>query len=440
MLACSRNQCYSFHNVLRSETLPDLGPYPNEEALREGVERRRGKPISDDAWISWERLEVIEGALDKGLREEQESYLLSLLSEASETMKTVEEKPQASEQSEEVLDVSVGSREKKRARAFAAYSTRILNAREDVRSFRADYLEGRVLRVEEAFEFLESPALRLFSADFLKSIEIPILGHEARIVSARSSPFGDVPDHQILVDFGASGIRAVARYAPHWVKETNYDIPTVRVCGYKDPQQQQQPEPPLGKWPLEYPGKFGVKAEVYVWPQTVLDDLRHRSLNLSKTLGWEVGEVAWLLLTGQAPYLLNPLKIRLNYTPLKPATVHMEIAAWLPAETVAEKLRDMQREILTVGVGKPSERGLDVCIFVEENIQDAEPESVWPSLCRKWNKTHPDKRYKDHQGLRQAYSRNMPTVIQEYKPPRPSSEARKQNREFMEQFPLPPEE
>lgn len=414
--------------------MKDFSPYNTLEALREGMAKRRGKPISDDAWRSWEKLGVVEDALLQDLREDQEECILSLLSEdgASETSPVIEQTPAGFEKPDEILNVGVGEKEKKRARAYAAFKTRWISAYQDVWGFREDYLEGRTLDSEEAFAFLESPALRLFPPDFLESIGVSLLAHEAKITSARVSPLRDAPDHRIIVAFGGSDIEAAAHYAPHWIEEMREDLPIARCCSYADPETRQNPKQP-DQSPLEYKDRRGFKTAVRPWPGTVLDILRLRSLWWSRKLGWEASDVVWMLLTGEAPYL-NPLKVRVNYTSGKPATVKMEVAAWMPAKTVADVLRRIQREILTVGVGKISERALDVCVFVEENIQDTDESSVWPSLWRRWNETHPDKRYKDHRVFRQSYFRNMPTIVQTYKPPKPSPEAMKKDREFTEQM------
>ena len=141
----------------------------------------------------------------------------------------------------------------------------------------------------------------------------------------------------------------------------------------------------------------------------------------------------WLLLTGEAPYL-NPLKVGVSYSRGKPATVKLEAAAWVPAEVLAKNFRNIQRQVLTMSSEKLPVRSLEVCHFVEENIQTANEKSVWPDLWKKWNARHPEKRYATYNGFRQAYFRNMPKVIQPYKHPnlKPSPAAQKRQKEFVE--------
>jgi hypothetical protein len=102
-------------------------------------------------------------------------------------------------------------------------------------------------------------------------------------------------------------------------------------------------------------------------------------------------------------------------------TITMQVAAWMPAEVVKANFLKAQQQVLVEGAnkesGRPSERGLDVCIFVEENIQNADRGPTWESLWRKWNAEYPDKRYRSYNGFRQAYSRNMPKVLRPYREP-----------------------
>lgn len=84
----------------------------------------------------------------------------------------------------------------------------------------------------------------------------------------------------------------------------------------------------------------------------------------------------------------------------------------MPVDVVTRNFRDIQRQVLTKGSDKLPVRGLEVCAFVEKNIQHANEKSVWPDLWRKWNAAKPKKRFVGYNGLRQAYSRNTPKVMQ----------------------------
>jgi hypothetical protein len=114
----------------------------------------------------------------------------------------------------------------------------------------------------------------------------------------------------------------------------------------------------------------------------------------------------------------------------------MEAAAWMPAEIIAENFRSIQRQVLTKGSNRLPVRSLEVCAFVERNIQGADKERLWPDLWRKWNAENPDKSYGDYRGFRQAYFRNMPKILQSYEPPKtkPSPKVEKRTQEIQERI------
>lgn len=311
--------------------------------------------------------------------------------------------------------------------------TRWVSAHQDVWGYREEHLGGRTLESDQAYAILESPATRYFSAEFLEALEVPVVGHAAEVASYAVDRRSAEVDHRVSVMFNDLGVTKTARYAPHWLYLPEDEPVHSLVCDYEDPARSRVKSP--DSWPLVYRDRQGFKKTVYPWPGSLLGELRERAYDLSRYLGWTEEQAVRLLLTGEAPYL-SPLRVRLSYNRGKPATVKMEAAAWMPAEVVSKNLRNVQQQVLANGSDKLPLRSLEVCVFVEKHLQDANEGSVWPDLWNKWNADNPDKRYKNFRGFRQAYVRNMPKIVQSYEHPnlKPSPEAEKTSKEITERL------
>jgi hypothetical protein len=414
------------------------GIYLNEAALRAGVEQRRRKEIDDETWRALLRLDAVSEALDRGFRDEQEDYILGLIEGESHTDPRNDSEGRRTDDGERDREEAaayfmpdLGEHEKKRARAYAAFVTGQVSQYQDVWGFREELLEGRTLEPEEAYAFLESPATCYFPYHVFKALGTPIVGHAAEVISYDFDYKGTEVDHRVTVRFDPPGTAKTARYAPHWLPRD--ETVDVEVCAYEDPRRTVVKSPE--SWPLAYRASDGFKETAYPWPRSVLSELRTRARALAKRLGWTEEDVVWLLLNGEAPYLA-PLKVGLSYSRGKPPTIKMEAAAWMPVEVVARNFRNIQCQVLTRGSDKLPVRSLEVCAFVEENIQSANEKAVWPDLWNKWNAQNPQKRYAGYNGFRQAYVRNIPKVMQSYEYPnlKPSPAVQKRDKELAERW------
>jgi len=332
---------------------------------------------------------------------------------------------------DEYITPKVEEPEKKRAEAYAAYAARQISSYRDVWGFRENIFGGEKLAPEQAYDFLTSPAARCLSPEAIRSTGAPLIGHEAEVVGSEvvgNSPLD--PYLRLALRLDPPGDVLTVEYVPREVALSGdkvFQIPLV-IDGAENGRVKA-----LGSWPLVYLDRDGMKRTAHPWPGSALMQLRDTAIRVARYLGWDQEHAVWLLLTGEPPYL-NPFKVKLTYSRGKPMTVKMEAAAWMPADEVARIFRHIQRKTLTSGSKRLPPRSLEICTFVENHIQDAPERSMWPYLCGKWNAARPGKTYGNWRSFRQVYSRNMPTVAQSYRYPRPSPAALEEGRKATEAF------
>jgi len=394
--------------------------------------------VQDEAWQVLVNLEAVNDALEQDFKDEQENHILNCLGEGGASLRPHSPRypedngeEEGDEEHTAYFEVNLGEQEKKRAEAYAEHITRVVSTYQDVWGFREDYLGGRALEPEQAYALLESAGARHFSKKFFEAMGTPISGHTAEVVKHVLGHEGTEVDQRVAVRFDPPGAIKTAQYAPHWVDLPKGETVHSRVCSYEDPARTTVKSP--YSWPLSYRDREGFKETVYPWPGSVLCDLRDAVREVSRFLGWAEEQVVWLILTGEAPFL-NPLKVSVDYSRGKPATVKMEAAAWIPADVLVDNFRNIQQQVLTKGSDRLPVRSLQVCAFVERHVQDANEKSVWPGLWKKWNSENPDRTYGDFRGFRQTYFRNIRKVTQTYEQPKikPSPKAAKGSKEIRE--------
>jgi hypothetical protein len=137
-----------------------------------------------------------------------------------------------------------------------------------------------------------------------------------------------------------------------------------------------------------------------------LSDLASR---WAKFYAWEEKEMAWTILTGEAPQL-EPLDVRVLYHGLRPTRIVMTAEHWLPAEAVERNFRETQRRLLGGDRRRPSTRSLKVLEFVEDQIRSEGARPSWRELLRRWNAEFPKESFKDAANFHRVYHRALEKV------------------------------
>ena len=149
-----------------------------------------------------------------------------------------------------------------------------------------------------------------------------------------------------------------------------------------------------------------------MWPGSLLDELRHCSLQLAallpKSYEWTEEGMVWFVLTGGVPKP-RTLTMRVIFSG-SGARIDMGMPPWISAETVEKNYRNAQRQILIKSNHALSLRRLAVLRFVEAATRIDGKRPPFPQLLGQWNEKHPAWRYQDYRGLAQAYREALKQV------------------------------
>jgi len=130
----------------------------------------------------------------------------------------------------------------------------------------------------------------------------------------------------------------------------------------------------------------------------------------AKVYGWEQEDMAWTILTGEAPRL-ESLDVRVLYHGLRPTRIVMTAEHWLPAEAVERNFKETQRRLLGGDRRRPSVRSLAVLEFVEDQIRSEGTRPSWRELLRRWNAQFPNWSYEDAANFHRVYHRALGKVV-----------------------------
>jgi hypothetical protein len=183
---------------------------------------------------------------------------------------------------------------------------------------------------------------------------------------------------------------------------------------------------------LRYRDTDGLKEAMWVWPGSVLDALRCFSARWAGRLGWKEEDMTLWLLCGRPPGF-DPLAAKVRYKRGSPLAVELTVHPWVPAETVLENYRKIQRQLLGKENHRLKSRSLDVVRFVETCIREEGARPPWRKLLERWNKEHSDEeRFLDLRNFVRVYKDTLDRVAHySFDPPRrkPLSPAAKWKRD-----------
>jgi hypothetical protein len=279
------------------------------------------------------------------------------------------------------------------------YLARVVSEYDTIKSFRKNFLSGRLLSEDEALTFLSSPlatakshvVFKMLGTDPLKQIldtnyqvkeDQDDSGPYRKLVwgSGRSSTVrplgivatkvvfpGDVVTHDILPGLRLRRDRAVI--LPHPCEE--------------------------GQFVVAQPGS--IIGDAVRLAQVSLD-----GFPISREKG------VWFILTGEfkpeSPVRIQYVTIQTPYL-LKRTTITLEIESWLPPEEVLEQYRHAQHQILGRTPRSLKRRTVDLFEFVNQHKG-----KTWRELFDAWNETHPSQRFRDRSHLYTTYKRARDTI------------------------------
>ncbi len=321
---------------------------------------------------------------------------------------------ESSDADEQTFSTDVSDYEWERSKAHEEVMARLAEQDREVVDFRRDYLNGEVLTPEEAYTFIESSAARYLPPELFREWGIPVRGHETEVLDeSYSDPLAAEIDYSVTLRVSPPRIIKTVRYAP-----SNSPASHDRKVDWRYFRRRESHgsdgsyESVVPLRTLSYRGPNGLKKRTHVWPGSLLDELRRRSIQvaalLPKSYEWAEEDMVWLFLTGAVPQP-HTLTMRVQFGG-GGARIEMAMPPWISVETVEKNYRSAQRWLLTKSNHALSLRRLAVLRFVEEARRAEGREPPFTQLLSRWNEQYPAWKYKDFRGLAQAYLETLKEV------------------------------
>lgn len=290
-----------------------------------------------------------------------------------------------------------------RAEIVAEHVAGLAAATPEVRAFRADVLEAKLLDEELAATFLRSEATCLFTLRQFRRWGIPILHHYATRALDEQHRDGDRLFHERVVFITEKQRSYRRRYNIAWKPSalgatpdaTHYlaNLPRPSALATLDTYRDQGP--------------------ILVWPDSVLDELRKVAERLSQAYHWDVGEATWFILTGIHPAVPT---LRGAYESASLAfgdfgAITLVVAPWESADKVLRTYRHLQRDVLGGDNRQIGERNLALFRFIRQHRQCGGNKMSWRELLQQWNQQFPQWRCDDHRRLARDYERTQKALL-----------------------------
>src|SRR5918998_4722066 len=350
--------------------------------------------------------EILEEAR-KRIREARElSYALGETKRAPQAANSGKESGRSPQ--EEYFEVELGDYEQNRARAYEEVLAREAGFTQEIADFRRSLLGERLLTPEQAHELLESPAARFLPHALFERWRIPLTGHKAELLEYESGQDEREIDHRATIRVEPPGVTKTVRYANDDAAEI--DGTAIDWHWYHLGPEGSMSIPPERRL-LRYRDRDGLKEEMWVWPGSVLDVLRGFSARWAGRLGWQEEDMTLWLLCGRPPRF-DSLTAKVRYKRGSPLVVELTVHPWVPAETVLENYRKIQRQLLGKENHRLKSRSLEVVRFVENRIRQKEGvRPPWRKLMERWNEGHSaEERFLDLRNFVRVYKDTLERV------------------------------
>jgi hypothetical protein len=286
-----------------------------------------------------------------------------------------------------------------RQAALGRHLAHAVSEYDTIKSFRKNFLSGRLLTEEEALTFLSSPlatakshaVFKMLGTDPLKQI----LDTNYQVMEDQDD---SGPYRKLVWGSGRSStVRPLGIVATKLVFPG--DVVTQRVLHGLRLRRDRAvilPHPcEEGRFVVAQPGS--IIGDAVRLAQVSLD-----GFPISREKG------VWFILTGE---FIPENPVRIHYVTiqspelLKRTTITLEIESWLPPEEVLEQYRHAQHQILGGTPRSLKRRTVDLFEFVDQHKGQ-----TWRELFDAWNETYPSQRFRDRSHLYTTYMRARDTI------------------------------
>jgi hypothetical protein len=366
-----------------------------EKTLGLALASALGSPLSERDWAFIREENYVAAALDPNepegfelclgaLRRERRRRALSDFPIAEGGVGTMRQ--ESAQLFPSKVDSWLEPREVERGRALAQYFSGIAAELSSVRGFRESLSGGSTLSFEQGARLIGSKAPRFMSFFDFESKGIPLLDHDSGFASADGGPPRSWSTGAMVKIKWPGG---------------HFDLPYTKELR----DASRDPRTPSLALPGRTPDSPG---HISVMHNSVFDELRIASEEVSRHLPWDRGIATWIVLTGEAPedVVLAWYDKWVSASTHNFAEIHLVIQPWVQQESVRRMYRSIQDRIFAMHGRPPSKRIFQVFEFVERlraRPQRQRQELTWPEYTKEWNMAHPEIAYGDYRNLRRDY-------------------------------------
>jgi hypothetical protein len=240
----------------------------------------------------------------------------------------------------------------------------------DVKGFRVRYLNDQLLSPQQARELLTSPVAAYWHLEQFRRYGAPIVGHVYEVKEDHSGDRGPYP----LVEVPVDGSDSKSFHDRRPVATGPWEIPDKPEDARSNGGLKRELRAPTGSWKvLAFPGEDGYTHRVLVLPRSVLGDLHAEVSRLIQRYPWEEADVAWFVLTGEAPWVA-PLTWQFrgigkqhSEASFSYGFITLKIEPWVPVDEVQQVYGVLQRQLRGNHRARHLEtKSLDLLRFVSE--------------------------------------------------------------------------
>ena len=343
---------------------------PAERAIRTKLEKRIGA-IPDAVWTGLKQKGEVNEVLNFPDRSDVFRTLCRIAREDREQLAPRPRKCSPGRLADRELSQLLRPEELDAADAISVWAESSAKRDDRVQWYRAEFL-GAPLTDEQANELLRSAAACYLPLAWFRDNRIPLVGHRSRK--------HNTPAHN--PEIVPTGVNL-------WIEWPGGEIPDFRVDLDPDRFIETMEGPPEQRY-LYFPDTYYADQQggwVRIYPGSVLAELADVSQHLSRTLGWQLADATWFVLTGRVQPAL-PVVAEINWK-LRGRRVHPVISLTIDVNTSAESVgriyRYAQRQ--TLARDKRQLTTLDLFRFVVERVGPEPIRPNWPDLHKEWNRT-----------------------------------------------------
>lgn len=315
----------------------------------------------------------------------------------------------------------VGDRTKAMTEAMSACFALLGGQIPEVKTFREKVLPGRFLAADEAHALIGSYAARIFDLRLFEKWNIPVVGHDSKIVKHDTGSDRGGIYMRATVQIDPPGITKTVRYADVNNSLTEEDVADTRAVFRKGAAI-----PFISGLPVGLHGDYVYPN--WLWPGSVVDKLYDLSVELAGAFDWPLASAgnlagtrprsetaAWFILTNEAPQV-RPIEARWEAkrgsTHLNPQwRIQLTIPPWLPEEEVLQAFRALRRQRPKGRQMPKTAKPLEVARFVyERDREDYRETPPWTAWLKQWNEKHPGHRINTASNFRTYFLRGDAAV------------------------------